>query len=104
APGQRLEILARKALEGQHLRTGKKRGVELETGIFRGRADENDRAVFHHRQEAVLLGAVEAMDFIDEQQGTLPGAAGGTGCLENLLEISHARKDRRNLLEAIVGG
>ena len=44
------------------------RAVELEGRVLGGRADQHDRAVLDIGQEAVLLGAVEAVDLVDEQQ------------------------------------
>jgi hypothetical protein len=41
-------------------------------GFFRRRPDEHDRAVLDIGQERVLLGAVEPVDLIDEQQRALP--------------------------------
>src|SRR5262249_4725439 len=52
-----------------------------------------------HRQERVLLGAVEAMDLVDEQKRPLPSLASGTRRVKHLLEVGDARKDRGNLLE-----
>ena len=58
------------------------------------------RAVFHDRQEAVLLGAVEAMDLVDEQQRLAAvGAAQLARRLEHLLQVGDAGKHRRYLLE-----
>ena len=65
---QLLEALLAKRMERQHPRARQKRGVELEGRVLGGRADQDDGAVLHDRQEAVLLGAVEAMDLVDEEQ------------------------------------
>src|SRR5262245_4384999 len=59
------------ALQNEHLRAGKQRRVDLKAWIFGGGADEGDDALFHIGQKAVLLGAVEAMDFVDEEQRSL---------------------------------
>ena len=55
----------------QHLAARQQRGVELERRVLGRGADQRDRAVLDVRQEAVLLGAVEAMDLVDEQQRAL---------------------------------
>jgi hypothetical protein len=47
-------------------------GVQLELRVFGGGADQKDGAILHMRQEAVLLGLVEAVDLVDEQQRALP--------------------------------
>ena len=65
------------AAQDQHLAARQQRGVELEARILGGRADERDGAVLDIGQEAVLLGAVEAVDLVHEQQRLLPGAGGG---------------------------
>ena len=47
--------------------------VQFERGIFRGGADKNHRAVFHKRQESILLGFVKAVHFIHKQYGAFGG-------------------------------
>ncbi len=56
----------------QHLGAGQQRAVQFKRRILGGGAHQHHGAVFHHRQEAVLLAAVEAVDFVDEQQCALP--------------------------------
>ena len=85
--------------EDEDASTRQQRRVEFERGIFRGRADQHDGAVLHDRQEAVLLRAVETMDFIDEQERALPGLAAHARGLEHALEVVDAGKNRRNLLK-----
>ena len=63
------------AAQHQHLRARQQRAVQLERRVLCRRADENDGAVLHHRQERILLAAVEAMDLVDEEQRPLPHAA-----------------------------
>jgi hypothetical protein len=87
AQGGRIE-----PVQDQHLRPAEQRGVEREAGVFGGGADQRDRAVFHHGQEAILLRAVEAVDLVHEQQGAPPGQRHGFGLGEDFLEIGHARK------------
>ena len=50
-------------------------------------------------QKGILLGLVEAVDFVDEQQRTAPLLAPDARLFEHLLEIRHAGEDRRDLLE-----
>ena len=80
----------------QHLRAAEDGGVQFEAGVFGGRADERHRAVLDDAQETILLGAIEAMDFIDEQQGLLtrPGCVPRFG--KQLFQFGNARKHRRN--------
>ena len=83
-------MLGRKAVEHEHLGARQQRGVEFEGRVLGGRADERYGAVFHHRQETVLLGAIEAMDFVDEQQRPLPGVPAALRGLENLAQFGDA--------------
>ena len=50
------------------------RGDDFEGGIFGGGADEEDVAGFDVREEGVLLGFVEAVDFVDEDDGAKASA------------------------------
>ena len=50
-------------------RTGEQRRIHLEERVFRCRTDEHHDAILHRMEQRVLLGAVEAMDLIDEQDG-----------------------------------
>ncbi len=99
AGDQRLQRIRPQRLERQHLRAGHQRGVELEGRVLGGGADEGDGAVFHHRQEGVLLGAVEAVDLVHEQERAAADGARVAGALEHLLEFRHAGEDRRDLHE-----
>ena len=62
-------------LEHQHPRARQQRRNQFERRIFGGGANQHDGAVLHHRQEGILLRAIEAMDLVDEQQRALPGLA-----------------------------
>ena len=90
--------------QDQHLAARQERGVEFEARVLGGRADQRDGAVLDVRQEAVLLGAVEAVDLVHEQQGLLPGAGGGARLGENLLEVGDAGEHRRDRDEAQADG
>lgn len=87
------------AVEHQHLGARQQSGVQFERRVFRGRADQDHRAVFDIRQKAILLGAVEAMDLVDEQQCPLPHITTFTRTGENLLQVRDAGKHRRQRLE-----
>ena len=78
---------------------GQKRALEFERRIFRGGAHQHHGAVFHHRQEGILLAAVEAVDFIDEQQGALADPAALARGFEAFLEIGDATEHGRQLLK-----
>ena len=86
-------------LQHQHLHARQQRAVQLERGILRGGPDQDDGAVLHIRQEPVLLGAVEAVDLVDEQQRALARVAPGAGGVEHPAQVGHAGEHRGNLLE-----
>ena len=74
--GQRLasdreEVVLRERLELEDAAAADQRLVDLEIGVLGGRADQDDRAVLDPRQQRVLLGLVEAVDFVDEEDGAL---------------------------------
>src|ERR1700758_61697 len=50
------------------------RGDDFKGGIFGGGADEEDVAGFDVREEGVLLGFVETVDFVDEDDGAKAAA------------------------------
>ena len=91
-------------VQDQHLRAAEQRGVEREAGILGSRADQRDRAFLHERQETVLLSAVEAVDFVHEQQRAPAGERHRLGLGKGFLQVGHARKDRADRHEAHVDG
>ncbi len=52
------------------------------------------------RQEAVLLGLVEAVDLIHEQKRPLPVLPPDPGLLEHLAQFRHTRENRTDLHKA----
>ena len=60
------DILFRQCPEYENLAAGQKRGVDLKGRILCGRADQDYTATFHVRQESILLGFIEAVDFVNE--------------------------------------
>jgi len=77
-PGkQRFERRLVQPVEHHHLAAGEQRPVQGEAGVLGRGTDQHDRAILHHGQKGVLLGAVEAVHFIDEQQRAALRRAGG---------------------------
>ena len=66
ARDDRFQSVFRQAFQHKDFTTGQQGGIQLERRIFRRRADQNDRAVFHIRQKSVLLGTVEPVDFVNK--------------------------------------
>ncbi len=65
------DVVDRQRFEFEHAAAADERAGQREEGILRGRADEDHGAIFNVGQEHILLGAVEAMDFVDEQERAL---------------------------------
>ena len=85
------------AVQDQDLTARHQGAGEREGRVLGGRADQGDRAVLDLGEQAVLLGAVEAVDLVDEQERGLPGAAPGLRLLVDLAQIGDARHHRREL-------
>ncbi len=100
---QRLDRRVVEPLEGEHARPRQQRRIELEGRILGGGADQDDGAVFHMRQEGILLRAVEAVDLVDEQQRAASLLAPRLGRVEHLAQIGDAGMDGRELLEMEIG-
>ena len=104
--GARQQQLQRGVVEPaqhQHLAARQQRAVQREGRVLGGGADQRDGAGLHHRQEAVLLGAVEAVDLVDEQQRALPGAPPARRLVERALQVGDAGEHRRELHEMQAG-
>jgi glutamate-5-semialdehyde dehydrogenase len=99
-----------KALSGERSeleneRAGNERAVDVEKGIHRGGADEPHGAAFHVGQQHVLLGFVEAVDFVDEKNGAGAVARetqGGGG--HDLADFGDGAFDAAETFEAGMGG
>ena len=78
---------------------GEQRGVDFEAGVLGGGADEADAAALDVGEEGVLLGLVEAVDLVDEEDGA--GAVGGGlfGVDHDLLDFFYAGEDGGELDE-----
>ena len=64
---ERLELRLGQALEHVHAAAREQRRVHLERRVLGGRADQGHGAPLDVRQERVLLGLVEAVDLVDEE-------------------------------------
>src|ERR1019366_9535566 len=67
--------------------------VDFEGWIFGGGADQADAAFFHVREEGILLRFVEAVNFVDEDNGARAVLAGGGGLAPDLLDFLDAGED-----------
>ena len=90
------DAFQRRSVQGMHdedLAAGEKGAVQFKGGVFRGGAHERDGSVFHVWQEAVLLGAVEPVDFIHEEEGSLAVFPPFGGLVKSFPQIRHAGED-----------
>ena len=93
----RRHVLVRERLQAPDPHPGQERRVDLEVRVLGRRADEGDRAVLDVRQERVLLGLVEAVDLVDEQDRS--AAVEGElvlGLGDRRADLGHARHDGRH--------
>jgi hypothetical protein len=72
SPDDRRDIVVGELLEAPDAHPRQERRVHLEVRVLGRRADQRDRAVLDVRQQRVLLGLVEAVDLVEEQDGPLP--------------------------------
>src|SRR6516165_4954541 len=103
AAKQSLEVVVIETAEHKDLGARQQRANQLEGRVFGCGADQDYRAVFDNRQKGVLLSAVEAVDLVDEEQGTLAHLAALFGRLEHLAQVRDPGEDRRERLEDKVG-
>ena len=79
AAQQRLDVLGGQRAQLQHLRPRQQRGVDREVRVLGRRADQRDQALLDRRQQRVLLGLVEAVDLVEEQDRRRARRAGARG-------------------------
>ncbi len=90
---QRGEVIRRQRLQHVDGRARQQRADHLERRVLGGRADERDGAPLHVRQEGVLLRLVEAVHFVDEQDGRAPGLRKRrVGARDGVPDVLHARQ------------
>ena len=93
--GQRLQHVDAAARE--------QRGVDFERRILGGRADQANAAFLDVRQKGILLRFVEAVDFVDEDDGARAVLAGALGIAHDLLDFLDAGEHGGELDEVGLG-
>ena len=93
--GQRLQQVNAAARE--------QRGVDFERRILGGGANQANAAFFNVWKESVLLRFVEAMNFVDEDDGARAVLAGAVGVAHDLLDFLDAGENRGKLDEVGLG-
>ena len=99
------DVIVGKAVQLDQARTGEQRRIHLEERILRRCTDEHHDAILHRMEQRVLLGAIEAVDLVDEQDGA-QAAMDQTlvGFRDDLAQIRHRAADGRDFHERCVCG
>ena len=87
-------------LQDQYAAAREKRRVYRERGVLGGGADECHHARLHVGQQYVLLGPIEAVDLVDEEQSPKPDPPGSLDGLADLLDSGGHGRER---LDAGIG-
>ena len=91
-------------LEPEEGRAAEQRRVDLEVRVLGGGADEGEEAALDAGQQGVLLGLVEAVDLVEEEDRALAVLAEAVaGPLERVADVLHAGAHRAELLEGLAG-
>ena len=85
------------------LRAREQGRVDLEVGVLGRRADQGHQPLLDGGQERVLLGLVEAVDLVEEEDRRPAGLAALGRAREHLAHLGPPRVDGRELLERAVG-
>jgi len=72
---QILNIVRFKLFQPQNPAAGEQGGDDFKRGVFSGGSNDGDQSLFYGRQEGVLLGLVETVDFINKQNRPDPLAS-----------------------------
>ena len=100
----RAHLLRRERLQRVHAHAREQRAVDLERGVLGRGADQRHQALLDSRQQRVLLGLVEAVDLVEEQdrlgpaRPAAPVAAVG-GALDHRAHLRAPGGDGAQLLE-----
>src|SRR5262249_50725562 len=97
---QRRDVRAGEDFKREDLTATQERRIDGKEWVLRRRADEDDAALFNAGEQDILLGAVESVDLIEEQNGTLAGLLQlGLGFLEQFPYFLDPRGHGIELLE-----
>ena len=83
------EVVRIQSAEDEHLASRQEGGVQLEGRVLRRRSDEGHRTLLHIWQECILLGLIETMDLVHEQDGPSPLAPPDLGLRHDVLDVGH---------------
>ena len=88
------DLVPCKRLQDGHAAAGEQGRVDLERGVLGRGADERDRSLLDGVQEGILLGLVEAVDLVDEEDDPAAAAADLGGLVDCRADFLDPRKDR----------
>ena len=104
APHDLDELVLGERLELEDLHPREQRRVELEVRVLGRRADQRHEALLDAGQERVLLGLVEAVDLVEEEDRAPPARAEPLArAREHLAHVRDGRGDGGELLELGAG-
>jgi hypothetical protein len=76
----------------------------METWVFRGGAHKGDSPVFDIGEKGILLGFVETVDFVDEDDASLVEERLACDVLNDFAQVSNAAEDSRESTKVHVKG
>src|SRR5262249_9429816 len=97
------DVVLRKRLENVNARPREQRGDDFEGRILSGCVDQADVAFFYVGKEGVLLGFVETMNLIDENNRAGAEVAGFRSICHHLLDLLDPAENGRELNEVGFG-
>ena len=81
------DLFFRQRLKHVNTAAGEQGRNDLERRIFGGSADQADVALLYVREKRILLSFIEAVDFVDENDGARAVLAGALGVSHDLLDL-----------------
>ncbi len=90
APQECRPRAARERAKREDATARKQRRHHLEGRILRGGTDQRHGAALDVRQQGVLLGAVEAVDLVEEEHGPATGSRFACGALDHVAHVAYA--------------
>ncbi len=102
-PQQPRDVVLRELVQLVDLGARDQGRVDLEVRVLGGRADEHDQAFLDRGQQRVLLGLVEAVDLVQEEDRVAAVAAALAGAGDHLAHLRPPGLDGGELLEGRVG-
>ena len=87
SPDDLRNLVVREGFEAVDAQPRQERGIDLEIRVLGCGSGKGDGAVLNMRKQGVLLGLVESVDLVDEQDGRLSGEG------EPVARLSHQRPD-----------